>query len=148
MNELEKIKAKIAVGEFGGAVVLSVIETNKLFTNDCEQFGDHCDELFYGGTCLPNEGGVYLFEGSTNKHFPNKWFHEGTFTLIDEADEWISVKDKMPTEEFKYYLCYRPSAPMDASRVQMLKQGKFDGIYEVTHWMELAGTPKGKNNAT
>ena len=59
-----------------------------------------------------------------------------------KMNNWISVKDEMPTENFKNYLCFRPDSTMDTRRVQMLKQGEFDSIYEVTHWMPLPEPPQ------
>ena len=54
--------------------------------------------------------------------------------------DWISVDDRLP-EHLQSCLCFRSKATFDQRRVQMFKSGKFNGIYEVTHWMPLPKPP-------
>ena len=54
--------------------------------------------------------------------------------------DWISVEDRLP-DDFESVLAFRPNAVFDAMRVQMFKNGKFNGLYKVTYWQPLPPEP-------
>jgi len=56
--------------------------------------------------------------------------------------KWISINSKRKPKDFESCLCFRPDAVFDRRRVQMYKQGKFNGVYKVTYWQSLPEPPK------
>ncbi len=68
----------VAVGKFGGGVVIEVRETNKYLDIDVNDLGAYIEDLFAEGTEPPKEAGVYLFKGKTRLYY-GEWFHRGVF---------------------------------------------------------------------
>lgn len=83
MSKEHKVKAVIAVGKFGAAIIMDIdeSETNISFIEDAKEYGNWCEDLFHEGAELPTEKGYYLFTGYTNDD-GDSCQHHGSFEKI------------------------------------------------------------------
>ncbi len=55
--------------------------------------------------------------------------------------KWISVEDELPKADGQYIVFRPPACTFSDVAVRTFRNGKFDGIFPVTHWMPLPAAP-------
>jgi hypothetical protein len=87
METIGKVKLKIAIGHGGnGGCVVEIVELPDTRSEvDINEYSSWIDDLFYEGSQLPKEAGLYLFEGKATG-FPGSdemYRYTGEFTQIE-----------------------------------------------------------------
>ena len=88
MSKQHTIKATIAVGTFGAAIIMDIVEaeTNLSFIEQAKEYGNWCEDLFHEGATLPTEKGMYIFTGYTNDD-GDSCQHHGDFELQESISD-------------------------------------------------------------
>jgi hypothetical protein len=85
-NKLEDVEMQIAIGQFGGGIAVKLISGGWRAKEGLQEYGPYLDDLFYEGSELPKEVGIYIFKGGIDgwpSADPENWRWHGTFTKCE-----------------------------------------------------------------
>lgn len=64
MNKIKNVKFIVAISCAGGGCVIKVLNGSEYIQEDVSEYGNNLDDLFYEGSEIPKEAGVYVFDGA------------------------------------------------------------------------------------